>query len=106
MPALAALFSSLLASLSVFLAKMFAIRLAVRLVGVAAIVAAGTALTATFNAFVAPLVQQIFTTQYGQFLGLVFPPIAGTVVASLMALWLAIITYKWQVRAIALSASL
>lgn len=106
MPALSALIASFFGALSVFLAKMFAAKLAIRLLGVVAITAIGAGFMHTFNNFIAPLVGSLFSTQYGQFLGLAFPPISGTVITGIMTLWVACNTYLLQVRAVKLTASL
>lgn len=106
MPAFAALVSSFFGALTVFLAKMFAAKLAIRLLGIGAITAIGISFMATFNNFIAPLVMQLFSTQYGQFLGLAFPPISGTVITGITTLWIACNTYLLQVRAVRLTASI
>lgn len=106
MPALGALLATLFSSLGLFLAKIFAIKLAVRVAAVVALTAIGTALMAFFNSQISPLVAAAFATQYGQVLGLAFPPIAGTCIATIMALWMACITYKMQARAISLTAGM
>lgn len=106
MPLFAAFFGSLFSALSVFLAKMFAARLAIRVVGIFAMISIMGVLFKAFNDFIAPLVQQLFATEYGQFLGLAFPPVSGTIVTGLTALWMACATYSMQARAIKLTASL
>lgn len=100
MPLLAAAIGTFFTSLGSFLASMFIARIGLRVTGVLAITLAGGALMLAFNEFVKPLVQMLFNTEYGQLLGLIFPPISGTVVTGLMGLWLAIQTYKLQVKAI------
>lgn len=106
MPLFAAFFGALFSSLGVFLAKMFAAKLAIRIAGVGVLVALATALVGTFNGFIAPMLQMMFNTQYGQFLGLAFPPISGTVMTTYMSAVLAVGTYKLQTRAVALTAGL
>jgi hypothetical protein len=58
-----------------------------------------------FNNVVSPLVGQMFSTQYGQFLGLAFPPIAGTCMTGIAATWGACALYKLKVQSIKMSAS-
>lgn len=106
MPIFAALFSSLFSALGIFLAKLFAAKLAIRVAGVVALTAIGGTLMAAFNSHIAPLVATAFSTQYGQVIGLAFPPIAGTCIATIMALWIACVTYKMQARAISLTAGM
>lgn len=106
MPLFAAFFGALFSSLGIFLAKMFAAKLAIRVLGVAALTALASGLMVTFNNAIAPLVQQLFQTQYGQFLGLAFPPIAGTVISVYLSVLLAIATYRLQARAVSLTAGM
>lgn len=105
MPLLGALFTSLFSALGLFLAKMFAAKLAIRIIAVTALTALSTGLVAAFNTQMVPLVQAAFSTQYGQFIGLAFPPIAGTCLTTITTLWVACTTYRMQARAIALTAN-
>lgn len=100
MPLFAALFAAFFQAFAVFLAKLFAARLAMRLIGVGVLITLAGGLLTTFNAFIAPLVGALFSSQYGQFLGLAFPPIAGTVLTGLLTLWLAVFTYRLKVRVV------
>lgn len=106
MPLFAAFFGALFSSLGVFLAKMFAAKLAIRIAGVAALVALASAMVGTFNGYIAPLLSMMFNTQYGQFLGLAFPPVSGTVITTYMSAVLAVGTYKLQTRAVSLTAGM
>jgi hypothetical protein len=104
MPLFAALFTAFFSSLGVFLAKLFAAKIAIRVVAVTALTALAAAVVTAFNVAVTPFVGAMFSTSYGQFLGLLFPPISGTVIAALMTFWLLVMTYRLQSRAIALTA--
>lgn len=106
MPLFAAFFGALFSSLGIFLAKIFAAKLAIRVAGVAVLVSLAGGLVATFNGFIAPLLAMMFSTSYGQFLGLAFPPISGTIMATYMTAVLAVGTYKLQTRAVALTANM
>lgn len=106
MPVFAALFSGIFTALGSLLARLFAVKLPVRLAAVAALAAIATALLTLFNGWIAPLVAQAFTTQYGQFIGLAFPPIAGTVITTYFVAYLAVITYKLQARAISITSNI
>ena len=106
MPLLAGLVSSLFTALATFLAKLFLARLAIRIAALAAIGVFGAALMVTFNTVVAPLVASAFNSSYGQFIGLAFPPVAGTCLAGLATLWVACTTYRLQVDATKLTAGL
>jgi hypothetical protein len=100
MPLLAQLLASLFGATTALLLKLLSARLALRVGGVLAVAALGTALVVAFNLFVTPLVGGLFSTQYGQLLGLVFPPISGTILTGLLVFWAACLVYRLQVRAI------
>lgn len=106
MPLFAGMVSAFFTALASFLARLFAAKVAVRLAAVAALATLGGALMLTFNGIVAPLVAGIFSTQYGQLLGLAFPPVAGTVLTGIATLWGACTTYKLQERAIKVTAGI
>lgn len=106
MPIFAALFSSLFSALGAFLVKLFVAKVAIRIAAVGAITALASGLLVTFNSLVAPLVAQIVNHPYGQFLGLLFPPISGTIITILLTFFLAVKTYRIQSRAIAVTAGL
>lgn len=67
---------------------------------VAALTVATTALMVLFNSTVAPLVANMFSTQYGQFLGLAFPPVAGSCLAAIALVWVGCNTYKLVERTV------
>lgn len=100
MPLFAAFFGAFFQALGLFLAKLFAARLAMRLIGVGVLITLSAGLVTAFNEFISPLIAALFSTQYGQFLGLAFPPIAGTVLTGLLSLWLAVFTYRLKVRVV------
>lgn len=106
MPLFAAFFGALFSSLGVFLAKIFAARLAIRVLGVGALTALSAGLVTTFNGFIAPMVANLFSTQYGQFLGLAFPPVSGTVITVYFTAVLAVATYRMQTRAVMLTSGM
>lgn len=105
MPLFATLFSAMFSGFGVFLAKILAAKIAARALGVAALLALTVGLVAAFNLAIAPFAGAIFQTQYGQFLGLAFPPISGTVMTALLAFWTVVMVYRLQSRLIALTAN-
>lgn len=48
-----------------------------------------------FTATIAPWIGSVFTTSYGALLGLLFPPVAGTVIGSLMAYRASVLAYNY-----------
>ena len=105
MPLLAGLIGSLIGGLANFFAQMFVKKVAITAVAVLAFAAALLVLMAVFNGLVAPLVQSMFSTSFGQFIGLAFPPIAGTCMTSIATAWGACALYKLKVQSIKMSAS-
>lgn len=105
MPLLGGLIQSLFGALAGFLLKAFAAKVAARVAAIGVFVALSGGLLAAFNLVVAPFLGQLFNTEYGQFLGLAFPPIAGTCMAAIAAVWVAVQTYRLQVAALRIAAS-
>lgn len=104
MPILASLLVSLFTGVGGLLSAMFGAQIAVRLAAVAALISFGVALLAIFNGVVAPIAAAVFSTSYGQLLGLAFPPIAGTCLAAIATTWSACTLYGIQRRALTLVA--
>lgn len=48
-----------------------------------------------FTTYIVPLIAALFSTSYGQVIGMAFPPIAGTVVAGLVSLWACIVAKRY-----------
>jgi Family of unknown function (DUF5455) len=105
MPVLAGLITSLFGGFASLLAVLWGKKIAVSVLAVAGFATALVTLMATFNLLVAPMVSAMFSTQYGQFIGLAFPPMAGTCLASLATCWGACALYKLKVQSIKMSAS-
>lgn len=106
MPIFAQFFAALFGALGGFLLKLFLAKIAVRFAAVAAITGLAAGLLATFNAYVAPLVATVFNNPYGQFLGLIFPPVSGSIITMLLTFFLAVKTYRLQTKAIAVTAGI
>lgn len=69
----------------------FASRVAVAL----AIANSYFAMVIVFNNYVNDWLGDLFNTNYGQFLGLLFPPVAGPVLARLTAFWTVVIMHHY-----------
>lgn len=98
MPLLAALISTLSTSIGSLIFKIFLIPKTFRALGIAAVLSLWAALLLTFNTLVSPLIGQIFSTQYGQFIGLAFPPIAGTCLTTIVTAATAVQIYRIKRR--------
>lgn len=106
MPLFAQFFGALFGALGGFLLKLFAAKIAMRVAGVGLLMALGAGMLTAFNTAIAPLIAQVFSHPFGQFLGLLFPPIAGSILTMLLTAWVSIKTYEVQRRAVELTASL
>lgn len=105
MPLLAALLTSLFSGFAAFLAQYLSKKVVTVGLAVAAFALALGVLMAAFSFIVSPIVAQLFNTSYGQFIGLAFPPMAGTCLAAISAAWTACALYKLKVQSIKMSAS-
>jgi uncharacterized membrane protein required for colicin V production len=105
MPVLASLIASLFGGIAAFFVEHLTKKILTVAAAVAAFAVSFAALMLMFNTLVAPLVQAMFSTQYGQFLGLAFPPMAGTCLAAIAAAWGGCALYKLKIQSIKMSAS-
>jgi hypothetical protein len=105
MPLLGALISSLFGGIASFIALFWAKKISVAALGVTAFAVAFAALLVMFNTLVSPFVGAMFSTAYGQVLGLAFPPIAGTCMTSIATAWGGCALYKLKMQSIKLTAS-
>lgn len=105
MPILAGLITSLFGGIASLFALWWGKKIAVSVVAVAAFATALTALMLMFNLLITPLIAAMFSTTYGQFIGLAFPPMAGTCLAAIGACWSGCALYKLKIQAIRLTAA-
>jgi len=104
MPILGGLLVSLFTGLGGLFSAIFGAQIAVKLAAVAAFIGFGVVLLGVFNTLVAPIAGAVFSTGFGQVLGLAFPPIAGTCLAAVAAVWAACGLYGIQRRALSMVA--
>lgn len=81
-----------------FVAGYLGIKWAQRLTAVALLASIYLACVATFTAWIGPLFGALVTTSYGFILGLLFPPISGTIVAGLMLYRMCVVGVKYTSR--------
>jgi ABC-type transport system involved in cytochrome bd biosynthesis fused ATPase/permease subunit len=98
MPLLAKLLLGLLAPIFNLVVSAIGIRAAIRLTAVGSLAALYLVTVTAFTTMIAPWLSSVFNTAYGQFLGLLFPPVAGTVLASLSAYWVLVAGQKYVAR--------
>lgn len=102
MPLFSQLVAGLFQVLGAFFGRYLSAQVALRLAAVTSFVALGGALVAAWRAVVVPWVAALFATSYGQWLGLAFPPVAGSVMVGCAAVWLACTAYRLQSSALRL----
>ena len=105
MPILGGLLVSLFTGLGGLFSAIFGAQIALKLAAVSAFLTFGGVLLGVFNTAVAPIAAQVFSTQYGQLIGLAVPPIAGTCLAAIMVTWSACALYGVQRRALSMMAA-
>lgn len=62
-------------------------KLAARLTAVASLAAIYLSCVVYFTTMIGPWIGSVFSSQYGQLLGMLFPPISGSVIAALVGYW-------------------
>ena len=79
---------------------------ATRITAVTLLAAIYISCLATFVAFIVPLFTAIISTSYGFVLGLLFPPVAGTIVAGITLYRMCVVGVKYTSRLIKMAAGL
>lgn len=105
MPLLAGLLAQLFGGFAAQIAAMFVKKAGTAVAAAAAIAVCMGVLVVAFNTVVSPFVAAMFSTTYGQFIGLAFPPMAGTCLAAIGTTWAACGLYKLKVATIKATAS-
>lgn len=95
MPRLALFLEGLANKLFMWLAVRFGMNVAIKMTVLIALATMYVGGLTTFNALVQPFLTALFATGFGMVIGLAFPPIAGTVMSGLIALWLGTLTYRY-----------
>jgi hypothetical protein len=100
MPLLGGLLVSLFSGLATFLASYLSKKVAIGLAAAATLGGLYGAMVVLMNNAVSPLLSALFSTSYGQFIGLAFPPMAGTCLGIVATTWAACTLYAWQKKAL------
>lgn len=95
MPLLAAFLGSILSVAYKALIYLVGARFAARVAVALALSGAYIGSVVVFNSMVSVWLEQVFSTQYGALLGLLFPPVAGTVLASLSVFWTSLVALHY-----------
>lgn len=102
MPLLGGLLVALASGLADFFVKFVSGKVAIAAAALTAFGVITVALLVAFNKLVAPLAEQAFSSEVGQFLGLAFPPVSGNCMFVMGAVWSACTLYSWQARCLAM----
>lgn len=95
MPLLAALLKSALTWLGTVGIILTESKQAIRIGFALGMASAYTLCVLGFTTFIAPLIGALFSTSYGQVIGMAFPPIAGTIIVGLGSLWACIVANNY-----------
>jgi hypothetical protein len=95
MPILAQLIAGLAARFFSFFAGVFGAQVGLRLAAATAVGAGYVAAVGVFSSVIGPWIGSVFNTSYGALLGLLFPPVAGNVLAALVVFWAAVIAHRY-----------
>ncbi len=95
MPLLATLLASVGGAIYSLMVAMVGAKLAARMAAVFFLAGIYISCVIFFSSLVVPWLGMLFSTTYGQLLGLLFPPISGTVVAGLGGYWTCVIGIKY-----------
>lgn len=100
MPLLAKLLAWLMGNVYGLVAAMFGAKWAVRVTAITTLAGLYVACAITFSVMIIPWLAAFAGTQFGLLLGLLFPPVAGTVVASLGTFWACILAKRYSAKLI------
>jgi hypothetical protein len=95
MPQLGALLLSLLKPIFDVIVGIIGIKAAIRITAVGTLAAIYISCVIYYTQLVGPWLANFFSTTYGQLLGLLFPPISGSVLAGLSAYWICVAGQKY-----------
>jgi hypothetical protein len=98
MPLFAALFKSIGLSIFGLIVSALGAKAAIRVTAALTLAGLYVASVVFFSSIVSPWMASVFNTSYGALLGLLFPPVAGTCLASLSAYWALVASYKYLSR--------
>lgn len=98
MPQLAALLLSIGKPIFDLIAALVGVRNAIRITAVGTLATIYLSCVIYFTQMVGPWLSGVFATTYGQLLGLLFPPISGSVLAGLSAYWICVAGQKYVAK--------
>jgi hypothetical protein len=105
MPLLAKLLEKLLDGLYGLGLGIFGAKWAIRISSAATLAGLYVACAIAFSQVIVPWLSGWLDTTFGMLLGLLFPPVAGTVLASLVTLWSCVLAKRYTVKLIKATVS-
>ena len=103
MPIFATLMQALMGNATALWLAIRSAEQAVRLTAVGILAAAYVLCVTAYTLFIDPLIGALFSTAWGQLLGLAFPPISGSTLAGLAALWGCIVAKRYTEKFIGMA---
>jgi hypothetical protein len=104
MPLLGALLSGLITQFVAFVGLLFGAKYAVRISAIIAIATIYLSCVVYYTTLIGPWIGTVFSTQFGALLGLLFPPISGSVVAGVMGYYTCVVGAKYVTTLLKLAA--
>lgn len=98
MQALGPVLIALLKPIFDLVARIIGVQNAVRLTAIATLATIYLSCVIYYTQTIGPWLAGVFATAYGQLLGLLFPPIAGSVLAGLSAYWICVAGQKYVTK--------
>lgn len=101
MPLLALLWKGLMGNAFALILALKSTERGIKITAALILAAAYIICVTLFTNYVSPLIGQLFNTTHGYVIGLAFPPIAGTVIAGFVGLWVSIVAqryYRWVMK--------
>lgn len=95
MPLLGTLLAGLFGKVTALFIGMFGAKYGLRILAATALATGYVSCVVYWSGMIAPWMASIFATSYGSLLGLLFPPISGSVLAGLVGFWTAVIVQKY-----------
>jgi len=95
MPLLGSLLLSLLKPIFDLIVGIIGIKAAIRITAISTLAAIYVSCVIYYTQMIGPWLAGLFSTAYGQLLGLLFPPISGSILASLSAYWICVAGQKY-----------
>lgn len=88
-----------------FIAGYLGVKHATRLTAIAILAAGYISCVGVFSSMIVPWFAAIVTTGYGALLGLLFPPVAGTVIAALFSYKMCVVVLRYTSRLLKMAVS-